>query len=84
MAASHSYLRSIVDQDGAVILDIRQDRFFSMNPVGSYIWTRLLGGECAEQIAKALADETGVELTLVSADVHSFIADLKSNQLCEI
>ena len=81
MVVMPSHLRSIVDHDGAVILDIKRDQFFSMNPVGSYIWERLLKGEDLEQIAKALAAETGTEISVVVADVNDFVADLKSKQL---
>jgi hypothetical protein len=76
-----SHLRSIVDHDGAVILDIKRDQFFSMNPVGSYIWERLLKGEGLDQIARELAEETRTEISLVIADINDFIADLKSKQL---
>jgi hypothetical protein len=75
------HLRSIVDHDGAVILDIKRDQFFSMNPVGSYIWERLLKGENLDQISRALAEETGADISVVVADVNDFIADLKSKQL---
>jgi hypothetical protein len=75
------HLRSIVDHDGAVILDIKRDQFFSMNPVGSYIWERLLKGEDLDQISRALAEETGADISVVVADVNDFIADLKSKQL---
>jgi hypothetical protein len=76
-----SHLRSIVDHDGAVILDIKRDEFFSMNPVGSYIWERLLKGEGLDQIARELAEETRTEISLVIADINDFVADLKSKQL---
>jgi hypothetical protein len=76
-----AHLRSVVDHDGAVILDIKRDRFFSMNPVGSYIWDRLLKGEGLDQIARELAEETRTEISLVIADINDFIADLKSKQL---
>jgi hypothetical protein len=75
------HLRSIVDHDGAVILDIKRDQFFSMNPVGSYIWERLLKGEDLDQISRALAEETGADISVVVADVNDFITDLKSKQL---
>jgi hypothetical protein len=81
MAAMPTHLRSIVDHDGAVILDIKRDEFFSMNPVGSYIWERLLKGEGLDQIAKALAEVTGTEISIVIADVNDFAADLKCKQL---
>jgi hypothetical protein len=81
MTAMPAHLRSIVDRDGAVILDINRDQFFSMNPVGSYIWERLLKGEDLDRIAKALAEESGAEISVVMADVNDFVADLKRNQL---
>jgi hypothetical protein len=76
-----SHLRSIVDHDGAIILDIKRDQFFSLNPVGSYIWERFLKGEEIDQIAKALAEETGTELSVVVGDVNDFVDNLKSKQL---
>lgn len=81
MATMPAHLRSIVDCDGAVILDIKRDEFFSMNPVGAYIWARLLNGEGLNQIAAALAKETGTELSVVTTDVNDFVADLKSKHL---
>jgi hypothetical protein len=81
MVAMPDHLRSIVDHDGAVILDIKRDQFFSMNPVGSYIWERLLKGEGLDQIARELAEETGTEISIVMADVNDFVADLKSKLL---
>lgn len=81
MVAMPAHLRSIVDHDGAIILDIRNDLFFSMNPIGSYIWCRLLKGEEPDQIAKALAEETGTDIATVLVDVNEFLADLKTKQL---
>jgi hypothetical protein len=81
MVVMPSHIRSIVDHDGAVILDIKKDQFFSLNPVGSYIWERLLKGENLDQIEKALAEETGTEISVVMSDVNDFVADLKSKKL---
>jgi len=81
MAPVPSHLRSVVDHDGAVILDISKDRFFSLNPIGENIWSRLLNGQGIDEIARALAEETGTELGVVMADVNEFCADLKSKHL---
>lgn len=81
MAAMPTHLRSIVDHDGAVILDIKRDQFFSLNPIGAYIWGRLLNGEGLDQIARGLAEETATDIAVVTADVHDFVADLKSKHL---
>lgn len=74
-------LRSIVDQDGAVILDINSDQFFSLNPIGALIWTHLGNGETLDQIKDAIASQTGADLGQVSDDVDEFIADLKGKHL---
>jgi Coenzyme PQQ synthesis protein D (PqqD) len=52
-----------------------------MNPVGSYIWERLLDGVCLDQIAIALAQDTGADLEVVVADVNEFMVALKDKQL---
>lgn len=83
MVSPPAHLRSIVDQDGAVILDIKRDRFFSTNPVGAYIWTRLLKGEGFEEITKALAEETGTDISVVTTDVADFMAELKCKHLLD-
>lgn len=81
MVAIPVHIRSIVDQDGAVILDIKRDQFFSLNPMGAYIWGHLQNGEGLDQIAKTLAEETGTNLDRVLADVRDFVDDLKSKHL---
>jgi hypothetical protein len=81
MASTPPNLRSIVDHDGAVILDVDRDQFFSLNPVGAFIWTHLLKGEVPDQIAQALAKESGADIVLVMADVDEFLADLKGKHL---
>lgn len=83
MAAMPTHLRSIVDHDGAVILDIKRDQFFSMNPIGSYIWGHLLNGEGLDQISRTLAEETGTDIAVVTADVHDFVSDLMSKHLVD-
>lgn len=81
MAATPAHLRSIVDHDGAVILDIKRDQFFSLNPVGAYIWTRLVDGQGIDEITEALAQQTGTNVAVVGADINEFLEDLKSKHL---
>jgi Coenzyme PQQ synthesis protein D (PqqD) len=81
MADTSSNLRSIVDHDGAVILDISRDEFFSLNTVGAFIWTHLGNGESLEGIKTALSAETGMDMEVVSVDVDEFVAELKNKKL---
>ena len=81
MKSPSDHLRSFVDHDGAAILDINRDQFFSLNTVGAYIWNRLNEGKTIEQIAQLLAEETGAEVSVVLSDIDEFLTDLKSRQL---
>ena len=81
MTVPNPQLRSVVDHDGAVILDIASDQFFSLNPIGALIWTRLGNGETLDQIKTAIAAETGIDHAVVSGDVDEFVADLKGKHL---
>ena len=84
MIAIPCHLRSVVDHDGAVILDINNDQFFSLNSIGAYIWERLKSGETPEQIATALASDTDSDISVISADVADFMEDLKGKHLIEV
>jgi len=76
-----SHLRSIVDHDGAVILDIPRNRMTTLNPTGAYIWQRLIEGMDIDSIIAELARETKAEETAVANDVSAFMEDLKSRHL---
>jgi len=81
MRSCNPSLRSVVDQDGAVILDVERDAVVSLNATGGYIWDRLLKGKLIEEIVVDLARDTGAELAVVERDVHDFIDQLKSRHL---
>jgi hypothetical protein len=79
-----SHLRSIVDHDGAVILDIPRNTMTTLNPTGAYIWQRLILGMDIDSIISELARETKTEETAVANDVSAFMEDLKSRYLITI
>jgi hypothetical protein len=76
-----AHLRSIIDQDGAVILDIRHDELLTLNTTGSYIWGQLKQGKLVEEIIESLACETGTNPAIVERDVRAFLEQLKSKHL---
>ncbi|HLH36126.1 MAG TPA: PqqD family protein [Alloacidobacterium sp.] len=84
MAQDELHIRSVVDHDGAIILNIESDIFYSSNSTGAYIWSHLIRGEGVEQIARALADETGADFAVVLSDVQAFVADLKEKHLLRV
>jgi hypothetical protein len=81
MKVPSDHLRSFVDHDGAVILDISRDQFFSLNTVGAYIWKRINEGNTVEQIAQSLAKDTGAEVSAILSDIDEFVTDLTTRHL---
>jgi hypothetical protein len=72
------HLRSVVSQDGAIILDIKNNTLLTLNPTGGYIWARLRQGKCLDDIICDLARDTGMALAVVERDVDHFLEELKS------
>lgn len=74
-------VRETINQDGAVLLDIKQGVCFSMNPVGARIW-ELLKKECSlDQIAQSLESEFSVPRNQIEADICEFIENLIGRNL---
>ncbi len=76
-------VRETINQDGAVLLDIKQGLCFSMNPVGSKIWEMLKKQHSLEQIANALEVEFQVPRSQIDADIDAFLAELRKRKLIE-
>lgn len=81
MATLRPHLRSVVDHDGAVILDIEHDAMLTINSTGSYVWERLQQGKQIDEIIRELAGETGADPLTVDRDVHTFLDELKAKHL---
>lgn len=81
MALQHSHLRTIVNQDGAAILDTRAGKLLTLNSSGAYIWQALERGEATDSIAEDLARETGERIETIRADVADFIGAMKTQGL---
>jgi len=74
-------VRVVQNQDGAVLLDIRQGLCLSMTHVGVKIWDLLRRNSTVEQITEALATEFSVSRQQLYEDVIAFINDLTQKGL---
>lgn len=81
MSCHFPHLRSIVDADGAVILDLERNSMLTLNSTGGYIWGKLLQGDTPEDIIRNLADETLTDVAIVERDVRNFLEQLKSRRI---
>lgn len=76
-------IRETINQDGAVLLDIKQGICFSMNPVGARIW-QMLKKECSlDQIAESLKSEFSVPRSQIEPDISEFIESLVTRKLIQ-
>lgn len=81
MPAPAKHLRSIIDRDGAVILDFEHDAMLGLNATGGYVWQRLEQGKLIDEIVCELALETGTSRETVERDIELFLDDLKTKRL---
>ena len=77
-------VRETINQDGAVLLDIKQGLCFSLNPVGAKIW-EMLKKECTlDGIAISLEQEFQVPRAQLDADIAEFLDSLKKRNLLQM
>jgi hypothetical protein len=78
------HIRSIVDHDGAVILDIPRNAMTTLDSTGAYVWERLQRGLQIDAIVTELAHDTGADESVVAKDVEEFVEQLKSKYLVNL
>jgi coenzyme PQQ synthesis protein D (PqqD) len=73
-ASPSNSVRDIENQDGAVLLDVRQGLGFSINPVAAEIWHMIKERKSLDQIIDALSAEFNIPREQVRGDVMEFAA----------
>jgi hypothetical protein len=76
-------VRSTHNQDGAIVLDVRQGQIFNLNFVGSRIFELLKGGSTESAIVDQIGREFGVSSDLAEKDVREFLESLEKCHLVE-
>lgn len=77
-------IRSIIDRDGAVILDIPRNFMTTLNSTGAYVWERLQRGMPVDAIVAELARDTGADESVIAKDVDEFMQTLQSKHLLRL
>jgi len=81
MSNQTSTIRSIVNDDGAALLDIAHGIITTLNPTGAYVWQEVERGESVESVARSLAQRTGQDVSSIEIDVREFVGTLINNKL---
>jgi hypothetical protein len=69
--------------DGAVLLNLRTKRYYSLNETGTRIWQLLLEGRTEEEIVQTLTAEYEVEAAIANQEMQAVIASLRDGALIE-
>jgi hypothetical protein len=72
-----------VISDKAVLVNFKNSYFFSLNPVGTFIWERCDGRHSPDEIAAELAHEFEVTLEEAVKDCLEFLHSLLENGLLQ-
>lgn len=67
--------------DETIILHLGNDTYFGLDPLGTRIWDLLKAGAALPAIRDRLAEEYGVDVALVEADMIAFIDNLLAHDL---
>lgn len=79
----HPHVQSVIDPDGAVLLDLNRGKYFSLNVVAVEIWKRLEAGAGLPEIEAHLRDTYDVPAGRLRQDLQAFIEHLMSQNLIE-
>jgi hypothetical protein len=74
-------LRTVVNQDGAAILDVSRNQITTLNSTGGFIWDKLQQGRTVKQAIQDLAIESDTDPAVVERGVNAFLEQLKSEHL---
>jgi len=67
--------------DRVVVLELETSRYFSLNPSASAIWIALQDGATIEELVAGLLEVFEVTTEQATADVESFLAQLRARGL---
>ncbi len=70
------HVRSMIDEDGAVLLDLRAGKYYSLNGVAAQIWIKAEEGLAEVEILEHLSEVFQVESETLRRDLQGFVAGL--------
>jgi 6-phosphogluconate dehydrogenase (decarboxylating) len=81
MLSIPAHVRTVVNEDGAAVLDVSRNQITTLNSTGGFIWERLRQGRTVEEAIRDLAAATNTDFNLVNHGVHTFLDQLRSEHL---
>lgn len=78
-----SHVRFMADSDGAVILDLKKGKYYSLNGVGADIWAELTQGRRGNEILQSLRAKYSVPSDRLEDDLKQFMLGLQEKGLLD-
>ena len=75
------HVRSLSDQDGAVLLDLQKGKYYSVNRIGARICSALSESVTRAQIVQKLREEFPISSEQLDKDVLTFLLHLQQKGL---
>jgi hypothetical protein len=69
-----AHVKVTYDKHGAVVMDLRTSKYFSLNGVAADIWVGIMDGLSLERIIATLGDKYDVPAERLENDVRNFVA----------
>ena len=64
--------------DEALLLDTISGNYFSLDPIATEIWSRLVKGESVDSVASMIAERYSIDSGRARSDIDDLVADLKN------
>jgi hypothetical protein len=64
-----------------VLLNLSNETYFGLNPVGVQVWRCLVQGEALDRLMERLLDEYDVEPSVLARDIKSLLTQMLDQEL---
>lgn len=70
--------------DESVLLNVQSGVYYSLDRVGTVVWSGISGGESLGEIQAALERRFAAEIDVIWADLKALVSDLRANGLVTV
>ncbi len=77
-----AHVRSVIDPDGAIVLDLKRGRYFSLNGAAAAMWRRIEAGMPASAIEQEFRTRYP-QVDSIERDLAAFVTALRNAELID-
>lgn len=74
----------MMDTDGAVLLDLKLGKYYSLNKVATRIWSKVEEGKSLQEILTHLQDHYGLPREKLETDLQALVTGLEQKELVRV